>query len=129
MTVELYVYRATIPKPDGVIDGDTVDCVIRCGLWIAHTRRLRLCLSDGTGMNAPETRGRERLAGLEATDHLIHLLDHYAGPEWELYVKTFRDRTGKYGRLLADLFVERGGVRISLCDRMVEQGHAQRRQY
>ena len=123
---DLYVYAAMVTD---VIDGDTVDCAISCGLWVSVSKRLRLCASNGAGINAPETRGPERSAGLASKAHLLELLDRMAGRGWPVYVRTFRDRTGKYGRLLADVFVMTGAGPVSLCDRMVEDGHAVLRSY
>ena len=123
---DLYVYKAIVTN---VVDGDTCDCRISCGLWIESTHRLRLCASTGQGINAPETRGPERNEGLAATAHLETLLDRMAGPGWPVYVRTFRDRRGKFGRLLADLFVATAGGPVSICDRMVSDGFAEIKEY
>ena len=126
-TPDLYVYRATVGR---VVDGDTVDVRLSCGLDVyLDPVRLRLCASDGRGINAPEVRGPERPAGLAATEHLRRLVSDYAGPDGELYVRTFKDKSGKYGRLLADQFLSTAAGPISLCDMMVDDGHAVLRNY
>ena len=126
MKPDLYVYKANVSN---VVDGDTCDCVVSCGLWISTTQRLRLCASTGRGIDAPETRGPERAAGRAATAHLEHLLDRMAGPGWPVYLRTFRDRRGKFGRLLADLFIDTTAGPVSICDRMVRDGFAEMKDY
>ena len=59
------------------MDGDTVDCRIRLGFHVEVVERLRLCMSDGVGLNAPETRGAEREAGLASKLALRNLLARY----------------------------------------------------
>ena len=121
-TPALYVYAATVRR---VVDGDTLDIRLSCGLDVyLDPVRLRLCASDGRGINAPETRGPARPAGLEATNHLRRLVADYAGPDGKLFVRTFKDKSGKFGRLLADAFVATSAGPISLCDKMVQDGHA-----
>lgn len=125
-TPDLYVYAATVLR---IVDGDTVDVRLSFGLHTFQDVRLRLCSSLGAGINAPEIRGPERPAGLAATNHLRRLVGDYAGPGGELLVRTFKDRTGKFGRLLADLFVSTSAGPVSLCDKMVQDGHAVAREY
>ena len=123
---DLYVYKAVVTN---VVDGDTIDCVVSCGLWLHTTQRLRLCASTGRGINSPETRGPERPAGLASESHLVELLDRMAGPGWPVYLRTFRDKRGKFGRLLADVFVATAGGPVSLCDQMVRDGFAEMKDY
>ena len=126
-TPDLYVYAATVVR---IVDGDTIDIRLSCGLDVyLDPVRLRLCASDGRGINAPEVRGPERPAGLAATDHLRRLVADYAGPDGELYVRTFKDKSGKFGRLLADVFVLTAAGPISLCDKMVQDGFAEMKVY
>ena len=126
-TPDLYVYAATVAR---IVDGDTIDIRLSCGLDVyLDPVRLRLCASDGRGINAPEVRGPERPAGLAATDHLRRLVADYAGPDGELYVRTFKDKSGKFGRLLADVFVSTAAGPISLCDKMVQDGFAEMKVY
>ncbi len=124
---DLYVYAATVRR---IVDGDTVDIRLSCGMDVyIDPVRLRLCASTGRGIDSPEVRGPERPAGLAATNHLRRLVADYAGPDGELYVRTFKDKSGKYGRLLADLFLSTAAGPISLCDKMVQDGHAVLRDY
>jgi len=94
-----------------VIDGDTVDVEIDLGFSTFVKQRLRLY-----GINAPEkNRAASRGAGIAALQHLESLL--CAGP---CEVVTKKDATEKYGRYLAELFVNGE----NLNDRMVKDGFA-----
>src|SRR5690606_37397428 len=89
----LYQYRAVITD---VYDGDTVTADIDLGFrtW-RHGERLRLY-----GIDAPEMRGADKAAGTAARDALRSMV---LGKE--VIVCTIEDRTGKYGRYLARIFV------------------------
>ena len=82
-----YKYRAKVLK---VIDGDTVDLMVDCGLFIFHKIRGRLLDVD-----TPE-RGEEDFA--EATSYLSSLLDEVRDEEGNIIIET--RKTGKYGRWL-----------------------------
>lgn len=110
----MFEYRARILR---VIDGDTVEAEIDLGFQVSLTATLRLA-----GIDTPEVRGPEQIEGRAATAYLELLLDKLAGPEREVSVHTRRDRTGKYGRYLAELIV---GTR-NLNEALVEAGHARR---
>lgn len=116
-------FKATILR---IVDGDTVDCRIQLGFHVEVVERLRLCMSDGVGLDAPETRGSEREAGLDSKVALMNLLARYTEDD-ECVVKTFRGtRQGKYGRFLASLETSEG---VKICDLLVENGHAERKAY
>jgi micrococcal nuclease len=120
------LYPATVTR---IVDGDTVDVDISLGFYVKIHERLRLCLSNGGGINAPEPRGETRVAGKAATAHLVGLLKTHA-PDGEITVRTFRDRRGKYGRFLASIEVRgKSGGPIKLCDLMVAHGHAVEKEY
>jgi endonuclease YncB( thermonuclease family) len=109
-----------------IVDGDTIDCRIRLGFHVEVVERLRLCMSDGVGLNAPEVRGAEREAGLASKVALRNLLARYTEND-ECVVKTFRGTAqGKYGRFLASIETGEG---VKICDLLVENGHAQRKAY
>jgi micrococcal nuclease len=115
----LYHYAATVLK---VVDGDTIDIRIELGLNVSTVERCRLY-----GIDAPETRGESRQAGLESKQWLEDNL-----PE-KIFIKTHRDKTGKYGRYLIDVFFdgdeELSGSGWTVQDEMVERKLAVRREY
>ena len=119
MTRADYIRRARIVR---LVDGDTVDVDIDLGMAITTRQRLRLF-----GINTPEVRGPNKQAGYDATSHLAGLLVEFAcdDGEWDIVVKTHRDKKGKYGRYLADLIGEdQDGNPTNLNERMVTDGHA-----
>lgn len=103
----MYEYAATVLR---VVDGDTVHLEVDLGL--DQSRRLSVRLY---GINAPEMATKE---GKEARQHLTFLLFGVDGPR--VTVRTYKDRTEKYGRFLATLLKD--GVDVN--HRMVEDGHA-----
>jgi len=118
MNEKLYHYRAVVQS---VYDGDTctVDIDLGLGIWV-HGEKLRLYR-----INAPERRGVEKEAGLKSGDYLRNLIDGK-----EIFVQTFKDRKGKYGRYLADIWLEdEDGTWTNVNDLMVQQGYAVYKEY
>jgi micrococcal nuclease len=117
-----YIYRALCVS---VYDGDTitVDVDLGFGVWM-HGQKLRLF-----GINAPEVRGDEREAGLESRDALRAMLP--AGKP--IVIATKRDRKGKYGRWLAEVFYMTNtnpeGPMNSVTETLVVRGFAKRASY
>jgi len=94
----LYHYRAEVAS---IYDGDTIraDMDLGLGIW-KKNEPLRLF-----GIDAPELRGIERELGLKSRDHLQSIL-----MKRELIVESIKDKKGKYGRILAILWVKGVGV-------------------
>ena len=120
-TEYLFHYRAVIQS---VYDGDTVtaDIDLGLGLW-KRKEKLRL-----NRINAPEVRGGERELGLLARDFLRGLIDGK-----EVVVQTIKDKKGKYGRYIADIWIEQetapGIEMLNVSDLIVSKGHAKYREY
>lgn len=94
IAVQLYTYRAKITD---VYDGDTFTADIDLGMGIyMHGVKIRLLNVD-----TPEIRGEERERGLEVRDHVRSLI---LGKE--VVIQTQQDKTGKYGRLLAEIYID-----------------------
>ena len=109
----MYTYRAEILN---VVDGDTVDMEIDLGFNIRITERVRLF-----GIDAPETRTidhDEKLRGYAATEFLIS----HIPPDGMVTIKTRFDKRGKFGRILASIFLDDG---TDLNLHMVAEGHAE----
>lgn len=116
----VYEYRATVVK---VVDGDTVHALVDLGFAIHVGMKLRLL-----GINAPEM---STVEGKAARLHLINLL--VTPSPASVRIRTVKDRQEKYGRYLAELWLESGLIDgviagISLNDQMVLDGHAVRYQ-
>ncbi|MDZ7288585.1 MAG: thermonuclease family protein [candidate division KSB1 bacterium] len=115
--LNLYNYRAKVVS---VYDGDTCNVDIDLGLrtWI-HNEKLRLARID-----APELTGIERPAGLAARDFLRSLIQGK-----DVHIQTIKDRQEKYGRYLAEIFVEQDGTWMNVNDLMVQNGYAKYAEY
>ena len=97
-------------------DADTVTADIDLGFSFVHTdQKFRLY-----GIDAPEVRGDEREAGLEARDALR---DRILGQE--VTICSIEDGKGKYGRYLARIYHD--GTFINAW--LVFQDHAEPRYY
>ena len=118
MDSNLYVYKAKIIS---VYDGDTCRADIDLGLkvWIKN-EKLRLLR-----INAPEMRGAEKEEGKKSRDFLRSLINGK-----EVILQTKKDRQGKYGRYLAEIWIrDTAGVWTNVNDRMVEEGFAKYKDY
>lgn len=109
----MYEYTAKIGR---VVDGDTIDLE-----WVdlgfstfVHNMRIRI-----NGIDAAEARTSnltEKSWGIAAMNHLIEV---FAGVE-TVRLKTFKDKTGKYGRMLGTIWVND----VNINDALLEQHFA-----
>ena len=106
-----YVYAARCVQ---VIDGDTLDLDIDLGFFVTLRQRVRL-----RGIDTPELRGKDKDRAVAARTEVTIWTDGV-----ELLIRTELDETDKYGRLLADVWVD--GLATSLSDHLVERGLARR---
>jgi len=113
--VQLYTYKAIITS---VYDGDTftADIDLGLGVWKKGVK-LRLARVD-----TPEVRGAEKVRGKEVRDHVKSLI---LGKE--LSIQTFKDKTGKYGRLIAEVYLNEDSTdaRGTLSNYLVENEMAE----
>ena len=90
----MFEYRAYVRK---VYDGDTITVDIDLGFGVClKNQKIRLAR-----INAPEIRGPSRPEGIESRDQLRSKISN----RW-ITIKTFKDKKGKYGRWIADLYYE-----------------------
>lgn len=106
---DLYTYKCATLR---VIDGDTVDVMVDLGMDIYHHARIRLA-----GIDTFEVRGEERELGLLAKEFLGSLLAENPDP---LFLRTTKDRKGKYGRYIGSIYLADGRCVNRL---MEEAGH------
>lgn len=110
--LNMYEYRCKILR---VVDGDTVDVDIDLGfgIWM-HKERIRVM-----GIDTPESRTRdltEKAFGLAAKEFVKSLM-----PIGSMQIiKTQKDKTGKFGRVLGDFIIEDK----LLTEHMIENYHA-----
>ena len=112
----MYEYRCKVVK---IIDGDTVDVDIDLGfgVWM-HKERVRLF-----GIDTPESRTRdleEKKYGLAAKKFLTEMLDDDGG----ITLKTHKDKTGKFGRILGELWRTTNYADQSINNYMIDKHHA-----
>ena len=108
----MYEYRARIVR---VIDGDTVEAEVDLGFHISTRMTMRLF-----GINTPEIKGVSRPEGRASRDFLIQLIDTHTHGTGELTIRTQKDATEKYGRLLATLLADN----VNLNEALIAAGHA-----
>lgn len=118
MKSHLYYYRALVKY---AYDGDTITVDIDLGLhaWM-HGEKIRLAR-----INAPELTNEEREAGLKSRDYLRGLIEGK-----EIFLQTFKDEKGKYGRYIAEVWLEQSPNEwINVNDLLVEKGYARYASY
>ncbi len=113
----LWHYRVLVLR---IIDGDTIVCLRDLGTHKYDVLKLRLA-----GVDAPEMRPRvgtpaertaEKVLAAAATDRLEELIGNR-----EIVIKT--EKTGKYGRWLAHLYIP-GSQTKTANQVLLEEGHA-----
>ena len=114
----MYEYRCKVVH---IVDGDTVDVDIDLGfgVWMKK-QRIRLY-----GIDTPESRTRdleEKKYGLAAKKFLTGMLDDEAG----IILKTYKDKEGKFGRILGELWRTTNYADQSINEYMIEKYHAVR---
>lgn len=109
----LYHYKAIVTD---VYDGDTItlDIDLGLGLWKRYVK-VRLA-----GIDAPEIRGEERPFGLVVENYLSGKILNE-----EVVIQTHKDKSGKYGRLIADVY-HKG---LDVANDLVEKGYAVFKEY
>jgi len=104
----MYTYKAEVTS---VYDGDTITATVDLGFRSFRVMRFRLW-----GIDTPELRGPEREQGLIVRDIVrAKILGKF------VTIKSYKDKTGKYGRYLAEIILEDG---TNLNDWLVANGHA-----
>lgn len=114
----MYEYNATVHR---VIDADTfvLDIDLGMNIRIRSTCRLK-------GADAPEFRSPEGLAARR-------WVEQWFESNAPLLIKTYKDKTGKYGRLLVDVSGVKRESRpdcdwfevVDLAKDLIEAGHAE----
>ena len=111
--MDKHIYSAKLQR---VVDGDTCDALIDLGFDTWVKKRIRFY-----GVDTWESRTRnleEKKKGLAAKDYVKDLLEN--SDEGKFALKSYG--VGKYGRVLAELFVK--GHETSLNQLLIENGHA-----
>ena len=116
--MDKYIYRGKLER---VVDGDTIDALIDVGFDIWVKKRIRY-----KGVDAWESRTRnleEKKLGLAAKARNKELLEQVSSKPGYFRLKSYG--VGKYGRVLADLFImDSNGVQININETLIQEGHA-----
>ncbi|HMU43934.1 MAG TPA: thermonuclease family protein [Ignavibacteriaceae bacterium] len=118
MKDKLYHYKAIVTS---VYDGDTCTVDIDLGLhtWV-RGEKLRLARID-----APELKGKTRSKGLASRDYLRNIILNK-----EILIETIKDAKEKYGRYLAEIWLEDGErILLNINDELVKNSFAVYRKY
>ena len=108
-----YTYKVTV---DRVVDGDTVDVLIDVGFKTKVFKRLRLVELDTEELRDRDPIRREGAQNAKARmEEILFNAD-------AVFVQTYLDSTGKYGRLLATIWVEKDGDLTNVNEQMVLEG-------
>lgn len=107
-----YRYNAHVVS---VYDGDTLRANVSLGFhtWVMNVQ-LRLL-----GINSPEMVGVDKASGTVSRDRLRALV-----ADKDVVIETIKDGTEKYGRYLARVYVNMGGVWTCANDIMLNEGLA-----
>ncbi|MBV1888928.1 MAG: thermonuclease family protein [Proteobacteria bacterium] len=109
----IYRYRGVVSS---VYDGDTITVDIDLGFHVQMKKeKFRLYR-----INTPEVRGPEKEQGYVSRDWLRERILNK-----EIIIVTHKDKKGKYGRWLADVWI--GGICVN--DELVDEGLAEYKNY
>lgn len=109
----IYRYRGVVSS---VYDGDTITVDIDLGFHVQMKKeKFRLYR-----INTPEVRGPEKERGYVSRDWLRERILNR-----EIIIVTHKDKKGKYGRWLADVWID--GICVN--DELVEKGLAEYKNY
>lgn len=119
----MYEYKARVVR---VVDGDTIDVDIDHGFGIISRKRLRLFGVDAPEMWGVKKESEEYTKGLDAKVWLEGMIGGK-----RVIIQTHKDRTGKFGRYLAKVFLPSNGSDIGedVVAEMVSAGHAVNKTY
>lgn len=102
----MYEYNCEVKR---IVDGDTVDVVIDLGFDIHYSSRVRLY-----GIDTPESRTRnkdEKVRGLMSKEYLTDALS-----KGQVVIKTHKDKKGKFGRVLGEMYVADKNINLMMVD-------------
>jgi len=108
-----FSYR--VDKVTKIVDGDTIDVMLDLGFDIKYKSRVRLF-----GIDTPESRTRDKV---EKKYGLLSkkFLQEQIKKSKKVTIKTYKgDETGKFGRILGDVFLNGKSVNSLMC----QKGHA-----
>lgn len=103
------MYEYKLKEIINIYDGDTMTVVLDLGFGVTKEEKLRLAKID-----TPELRGEEREQGLISRDWLRERMETSMNNGDEILIRTFKDTKGKYGRYIAEIFINEVSVNMQL---------------
>ena len=98
-----------------VVDGDTIDVILDMGFDILYKQRVRLF-----GIDTPESRTRDKVEKKYGLLSKKFLQENIKKAK-KVSIRTYKgDETGKFGRILGDVFLDGKSVNSLMCTK----GHA-----
>jgi len=88
----LYFYKAYVLH---IHDGDTITILVDLGIDTYRKIRLRLY-----GIDTPELSGEQKKAGQKSKSYTSRKIN-----KKDIYIETIKDKTGKYGRYLVNVWI------------------------
>lgn len=109
------MYEYKLESIKSIYDGDTFIGRVDVGFGVIKEEKFRLAY-----INAPELRGETYEAGKASRDWLRNRIQEAYDANKLILIKTIKDSKEKYGRYLADIWIDD----ISVNKQMVELGLA-----
>ncbi len=109
----MYIYNGTVIR---VIDGDSVWLEVDVGFHMSYKYNFRL-----GGINTPELRSSDPVEKAKAYDAKARLQELLPVGQ---HVTVATGKPGKYGRWIADLFLDFGPNQQHINQMLVDEGHA-----
>ncbi len=94
----MYEYNAIVLH---VVDGDTLDLQIDLGLNVCVKERVRILGIDTPEVYGVKKESEEYVAGMLAKNYVIDLIEGK-----QVVIRTHKDKKGKYGRYLAEVYYD-----------------------
>ena len=119
MVKQKFVYEA---KVISVHDGDTITVEIDLGFEMKFTDKIRFY-----GINAPELKIKDANGKMQINPKGMQTLskvNEFLEPGDLITIETIKDKKEKYGRYLANIFVEKDKSQICLNDYLLNNGLA-----
>ena len=108
-----FSYR--VKKVTKVVDGDTIDVTLDMGFDILYQQRVRLF-----GIDTPESRTRDKEEKKYGLLSKYFLKDALSNGK-KITIKTYKgDETGKFGRILGDVWIDGKSINQTMCDKVYE---------
>ena len=105
-----FSYR--VKKVTKIVDGDTIDVLLDMGFDILYQQRVRLF-----GIDTPESRTRDKEEKKYGLLSKYFLKDALSNGK-KITIKTYKgDETGKFGRILGDVWIDGKSVNQTMCDK------------